>query len=47
MAWQTPEVIENDAELNVVQSGIVKQYQGVNRARRFAVAPMIDCTHHF
>lgn len=47
MAWQTPEMAENDAKLNVVQSEIYKQYQGVDRARRFAVAPMIDCTHHF
>lgn len=47
MAWQTPEVIQNDGKLNVVQSGIYQQHQGVNRARRFAVAPMMDCTAHF
>lgn len=47
MAWQTPEMTENDAKLNVVQSGMYQHYQGVNRSRRFAVAPMIDCTHRF
>lgn len=47
MAWQTPEVIENDAELNVVQSGKAERFQYHKGKKVFAVAPMMDCTGHF
>lgn len=47
MAWQTPEIIENDAKLNVVQLEKDQRNQYHNGKKVFAVAPMIDCTHHF
>lgn len=47
MAWQTRGMMENDAELNVVQSRKAEPFQYHSGKKVFAVAPMIDWTAHF